>query len=84
MGKFEIPKINFLKTELDYHSSQIFQTEWKPISIGTLRSSSQFSYCNSFTKFPFSLKLSPLPFPLKLLESVPLKLSLLRTQRLNL
>ena len=28
MGKFEIPKINFLKTELDYHSSQIFQTEW--------------------------------------------------------
>lgn len=28
MGKFEVPKINFLKTKLDYHSSKIFQTEW--------------------------------------------------------
>lgn len=28
MGKFEIPKINFLKTKLDYHSSKTFQTEW--------------------------------------------------------
>lgn len=33
--------------------------------------------------FPFSLKLSPLPFPLNLSEPIPLKLRLLRIQKLN-
>ena len=27
-GIFEVPKLNFLKTELDYNSSKISRTEW--------------------------------------------------------
>ena len=38
-GTFEIPKVNFLKTELEYNSSEISITEWYPYFNGYFEAS---------------------------------------------